>query len=94
MLVISRKIEQGLSIGDTIEVKVLDIFATDDSGSRSSKVASIGIKAPQEVRILRRELYDTHRENIAAQQSVQGLSGAQLGALLKKRRTRPGDPAR
>ena len=47
MLVISRKIEEGLKIGDTIEIKVLDVFATDNSGSKKSKVASIGINAPK-----------------------------------------------
>jgi len=87
MLIISRKIEEGLKIGDTIEIKILDIFATDQSGKRGSKVASIGIEAPREVPILRRELADTKRENEAAQKTARDLTGANLGSMLKKKRT-------
>ncbi len=86
MLVLSRKIEEGLRIGDQIEIKILDVFATDNSGDKKSKVASIGIEAPRQVRILRKELLDTQRENLAAQLSARNLTGAQLGGLLKNRR--------
>ena len=87
MLVLSRKIEQGLTIGDTIEIRVLDIFATDKSGSRKSKVASIGIEAPREIAILRKELVDTRNENIEAEKSVRDISASDLSALLRKKRT-------
>ena len=86
MLVISRKIEEGLRIGENIEIKILDVFAVDNSGSRKSKVASIGINAPREIRILRKELADTLRENEAAGQSARDLTGAHLGEMLKKKR--------
>lgn len=86
MLVLSRKIEEGVRIGDNIEIKILDVFATDDSGSRKSKVASIGINAPREISILRKELVETRRENEAAQQTARDLSGAHLGELLKHKR--------
>jgi carbon storage regulator CsrA len=87
MLVLSRKIEQGLKIGDTIEIRVLDVYATDKSGSRKSKVASIGIDAPKEIAILRRELADTLKENREAEKSARNLSGARLAGLLKKKRS-------
>jgi carbon storage regulator CsrA len=87
MLVLSRKIEQGLKIGDTIEIRVLDVYATDKSGSRKSKVASIGIEAPKEIAILRRELADTLKENREAEKSARNLSGAGLAGLLKKKRS-------
>ena len=87
MLVISRKIEEGVTIDEKIEIKVLDVFALDNSGSRKSKVASIGISAPKEIRILRKELADTLRENKAAGESARDLTGAHLGEMLKKKRT-------
>lgn len=86
MLVLSRKIEEGLRIGDQIEIKILDVFATDDSGDKKSKVASIGIEAPKDIRILRKELLDTQQENEAAQRSARDLTGAHLGDLFQKRR--------
>ena len=86
MLVISRKVEEGLRIGDQIEIKILDVFATDNSGDKKSKVASIGIDAPRHVRILRRELLETQQENQAAQRSARDLTGAHLGELLKNRK--------
>ncbi len=87
MLVLSRRVEEGLRIGEQIEIKILDVFATDNSGSKKSKVASIGITAPREIRILRGELLDTQLENEAAQQTARDLTAAQLGGLLKKKRT-------
>lgn len=87
MLVLSRKIEQGLKIGDTIEIRVLDIYATDKSGSRKSKVASIGIDAPREIPILRKELAETIQGNMDAEKAVRDLSGADIGSLLRKKRS-------
>lgn len=87
MLILSRKVEEGITIGDSIEIKILDVFATDGSGSRKSKVASIGITAPKDVKILRKELVETRRENEAAQRSARNLSGAGLGGILRKKRT-------
>lgn len=83
MLVISRKVEQGLHIGDEIEIKVLDIFSLDSSGGRSGRVVSIGINAPAHVKILRKELYDTCRENRAAGESVRDLSAVNFGRMLR-----------
>lgn len=87
MLVLSRKIEEGLRIGDTIEIRVLDVFATDSSGSRQSKVASIGIDAPREISILRGELKRTVQANIEAGQTARNLTGLGLAGMLKKKRT-------
>lgn len=87
MLVLSRKIEQGLKIGDTIEIRVLDVYATDQSGSRKAKVASIGIDAPKEIPILRKELADTLRENREAEKSARDVSGTGIAGLLRKKRT-------
>ncbi len=93
MLILSRRIEEGLIIGGNIEIKILDVFATDDSGSRKSKVASIGIDAPRDIQILRKELLDTMRQNreaelsaIALAQKGQRLTGTGLSGLLKNKR--------
>lgn len=53
MLVLSRKTEQTIMIGDDIEVKVVEI--------RGGKVR-LGISAPRNVSVHRREVYDSiHR---------------------------------
>jgi carbon storage regulator len=49
MLVLSRGIEQTIMIGDNIEVKVVEI--------RGGKV-KLGITAPRNVSVHRREIYD------------------------------------
>jgi carbon storage regulator len=58
MLVLSRQRDQVIMIGDTIEVVVVDI--------RGDKVR-LGITAPREVSVHRKEVYDQiKRENEAA----------------------------
>jgi len=92
MLVLSRKIEEGLRIGDNIEIKILDVFATDHSGSRKSKVASIGITAPREMSILRGELAETRLENQAAQKSARVITHDELAGLAPRKRSLDGTP--
>ena len=48
MLVLRRKISEGIIIGDNVKIRILDIEHGD---------VKIGIEAPKEVRILREELY-------------------------------------
>lgn len=85
MLILSRKVEEGLKIGDTIEIKVLNIYSGDNS-SKQSKVASIGIEAPKEISILRKELLETVEANKAAESSVRDASVQNLAGLLRSRR--------
>lgn len=49
MLVLNRKIGESIILGDNIEVVILDI---------SDGKIKIGIEAPKEVNILRKEVYD------------------------------------
>lgn len=53
MLVLTRKLNESILIGDSIEIKIVGIKGTGDQA-----VVRIGVVAPKEVSILRRELYD------------------------------------
>ena len=68
MLVLTRKTNQSIMIGDNIEVTVVDI--------RGDKVR-LGINAPKEISVHRKEVYDAiRRENkAAAQVKPEDLSG-------------------
>jgi len=57
MLVVSRKTEEGIIIGDSIKITVIEI---------GRDKVKIGIEAPQDVKIVRNELYDTEKLNIQA----------------------------
>lgn len=69
MLVLTRKKGQSIMVGDDIEISVVDV---------GGDAVRIGIRAPREVSIHRREVYEAIREeNIraarAAAQSAEGL---------------------
>ena len=68
MLVLSRQRDQSIMIGDDIDITVVDI--------RGDKVR-LGINAPREVSVHRKEVYDAiRRENrAAAQVKPEDLSG-------------------
>ena len=58
MLVLTRKKDESLIIGDGIEVKILDI---------KGELIKIGISAPASVPIYRKEIYDQIlKENLTA----------------------------
>lgn len=58
MLVLTRKREQSIVIGEGIEVVVLEV--------RGEQVR-LGIKAPREVAVHRKEVYELiHKENVTA----------------------------
>ncbi len=75
MLVLSRQRDETIMIGDDIEVTVVDI--------RGDKVR-LGINAPKEISVHRKEVYDAiRRENrAAAQVKPEDLSG--LGKIIPK----------
>lgn len=49
MLVLTRKIDQSIMIGDDVEIVVLEI-----NGSQ----VRLGVRAPREIRVHRREVFD------------------------------------
>ena len=75
MLVLARKINERIMIGDQIEISVVDI--------RGDQV-KIGIKAPQKVKVYRQEVYEAiQKENIAALET-NPKSLPVLDGLIKK----------
>ena len=82
MLVIRRRAGEALVIGqadeDRIEIEVLDI-----EGSQ----IKLGIRAPRQVRVLRKEIAETEQANRAASERP---SPAALAGLAARLRLRPG----
>ncbi len=66
MLVLSRKLDESIMIGDAVVIKVLSI---------QDGQVKIGIDAPKDVRILRREIYEEiHSSNIQAAKTSKGAA--------------------
>ncbi|WP_043884002.1 carbon storage regulator CsrA [Caldanaerobacter subterraneus] len=75
MLILTRKVGQSIIIGEDIEIKVLEII---------NGQMKLGITAPKNISILRKELLEIKDENIkAASVNKQVLS--QLENFIKKR---------
>ncbi|MCX8125018.1 MAG: carbon storage regulator CsrA [Spirochaetes bacterium] len=61
MLVLARKINESIMIGDDIEIVIIDIKGDQ---------VKLGIKAPKSVAVHRKEIYEEiQKENIAAMKS-------------------------
>jgi carbon storage regulator len=70
MLILSRKINEKIMIGDDISVSVIEI--------RGDQV-KLGVDAPRTVKVFRQEVFDAIRaENRAAAESVPVLPALQL----------------
>ncbi len=62
MLILSRKKDENIIIGDDIEISIVDIKGDH---------VKLGIKAPRDVKVYRQEVYEAiQRENKAAVNSV------------------------
>jgi carbon storage regulator len=58
MLVLTRKSNQSIMIGDDVEVSVLSVMG---------EKVRIGIQAPQEIPVFRKEIYlEIHRDDVAS----------------------------
>jgi carbon storage regulator len=77
MLILSRKVEESIKIGDTITIKILNI------GDGQVK---IGIDAPKSLKVHRSEVYDLiQRENTDAAK-VKKTDVALAAKLMKQQR--------
>lgn len=74
MLVLSRKTDQSIMIGDDIEIVVSSI---------DGNTVRIGIKAPRDIKILRKETFEEVRsENLRAVQAAAQLGESEMRAVL------------
>jgi carbon storage regulator CsrA len=76
MLVLARKLDESIVIGDDVVVKIISI----DKG-----VVKIGIDAPSNISIVRSELLEDVKElNIAASKETNAKNINMLSQILKK----------
>jgi carbon storage regulator len=75
MLVIRRRSGESLVIGGNVELEILEI---------TSSHVKLGIRAPQEVTVLRKEIYLTTQQNQAAAHAVPHTAVARLLGTFQK----------
>lgn len=80
MLVIRRRPGEILLIGEEIEVEILE------TGSAHVK---LGIRAPKEIIVLRKEIQITGQQNLAASKEKSSIAVDSLLRALKKRKESP-----
>ena len=86
MLVLTRKSNQSIMIGDDIEVSVLSIMG---------EKVRIGIQAPRDIPVFRKEVYlEIQQENVAAGASARAEVDDALKRLSSKRARDKVSPAR
>ena len=74
MLVLTRKSNQSIMIGDDIEISVLSVIG---------EKVRIGIQAPQEIPVFRKEIYlEIHRDELEVVQ--QDAAGAEVDDALRE----------
>jgi len=77
MLVLTRKLNESIMIGDSVEVTVVEV---------KGEQVKLGIKAPKDVKVHRREVYlAIQSENIDASKLAVG-SVDKIGGLFKKKK--------
>ena len=73
MLVLTRKPNQSIMIGDDVEVSVLSVMG---------EKVRIGIQAPQEIPVFRKEIYlEIHRDDGSVEESLPAEVDDALGEL-------------
>lgn len=74
MLVLARRLNESIMVGDEIEIVVVSL---------SHDQVKLGIKAPRSIAVFRKEIYEEiQRENIAAAQARAGAA-ASAAEILK-----------
>ena len=75
MLVIRRRSGEAILIGRDVQVEVLEVTGTQ---------VKLGITAPKEVLILRKEVHITRQQNAAASGEISTLELASLAQQFRK----------
>ena len=78
MLILSRKAEEVITIGDNVKIKIVSI----QPGS-----VKIGIDAPKELKIYRAEIYEEIQKQNAQAARARNDSVARAAELLAKKQT-------
>jgi carbon storage regulator len=89
MLILARKINESIMIGDQVEISVVDIKGDQ---------VKLGINAPRQVKVFRREVYQLiQQENLQAAQAkpdmLPALPGLGLSGTLKHQTLESGPAA-
>lgn len=76
MLVLSRKLEESIMIGDNIEIKVIAVHG---------ETVKLGISAPRDIPVHRKEVYEEiEKENIRAASMGRPMEKIDLTKLIYK----------
>jgi carbon storage regulator len=77
MLVLSRKIDESIVIGDDVEITIVEV---------RGDTVKLGVSAPKSVTVYRKEVYEAiQQENIAASKPAAQDLSAVAKALRKKK---------
>jgi carbon storage regulator len=80
MLVLTRKLNESIMIGDAVEVTVVEV---------KGEQVKLGIRAPRDVKVHRKEIFEAiQRENVDASKLAVdriGDSVARIGGIFKKK---------
>lgn len=85
MLVLTRRLNESIIIGDDIEIKIVQV-----KGSGDQAVIRIGISAPRQVTVLRKEVYD---DVVAANQQAAQVPVSIPDELLQAVKAVPKPPS-
>ena len=84
MLILSRKRDESIMIGDEVEITVIDV---------RGDAVKLGVSAPKSIAVYRKEVYEAiQRENIAAARSAGQDLTSIAKALQKRERDSKPDP--
>lgn len=75
MLILSRKTDQQIKIGENITITIIDIKGDQ---------VKIGVEAPKEVKVFRQEVFNAIRNENTAASSVSNDAISALSKILKK----------
>ena len=77
MLILDRKENQSIMIGENIEITIVSIRGDH---------AKIGIKAPRNIKVFRKEIYEEIQKSNIEASKINPESIKNIGNLIKKRK--------